>query len=118
VIKKPDFVKGSPIHLENGAVITPINKTVRKAPISDAMIEYLKKTRWIKCKFQDKCIDALYGGMSAPETYDGFSCESCPHQGKEVGNLFVLGVDRAAIIEDALGCARLWREVHRQGRVV
>lgn len=66
------FRKCQEIKLENGAVIIPVVKTVRKTEHCEGMVNYLKKARWTKCKFQIECINALDRGLSTPEAYDRF----------------------------------------------
>ncbi|MDQ1283689.1 MAG: hypothetical protein QG620_37 [Patescibacteria group bacterium] len=102
--KEPHFFKGSPIHLGNGAVVTPIirNKKSKKA---DKLISFLQGARWIRCLHQKDCINAT-------QSYDGFSCENCPLKGK-LEHTFAFNKARAT--QDALQCAELLLEAFKGG---
>ncbi len=73
--KRCGFSKGSPIRLKNGAVIVPVSRQGKSIREGDELILFLQKSRWTKCKHQSDCIEAT-------QDWDGFSCESCPFEGK------------------------------------
>lgn len=105
MIKKPNFFKGNPIRLENGAIIIPLIQATRRTYACEGMIECQKKTRWAKCLHQEKCIDAV-------QKFDGFSCEDCPLKDKSE-HAFTFSQARA--LQDALQCSELWSEAFKDG---
>jgi len=80
--KNPGFVRNAVIQLDFGAIITPIIKLGQSSIGNQNFINYLEKNSWERCKFRDRCIDAVLD-------FDGLSCEICPLRDKQENFRFV-----------------------------